>query len=259
MLIKNIFVSIGIFMFAIFIIFGVLILDIKDKYNEVKNLKYYEKEMHLRADELRESSNDLTKYARLYVVTGNKVYKDNYFKILSIRNGEAARPYKYENIYWDLLEPLRTLRHPDDKKVSLKAEIEQLPFSAYEFQKLKEAEDNSNELVNLEFEAFNAMEGIFKNEKGIYALKKGPSQQFAVFLLHSPVYLKAKEKIMLPIDEFMVSLHQRTNKAIADASLALEHLIKIFYFIMIVWLFSFLIALLVVWRKVVIPNSRQTA
>ncbi len=42
------------------------------------------------ADELRQSSDDLTRLARTYAVTGDKRYRDYYWKILDIRNGESV-------------------------------------------------------------------------------------------------------------------------------------------------------------------------
>jgi methyl-accepting chemotaxis protein len=67
----------------------------------------------LTADMLRQSSDDLTRFARQYVSTGDEQYKTNYNKVLYIRNGELPLPENYQNIYWDLLEPLRTQNHPN--------------------------------------------------------------------------------------------------------------------------------------------------
>ena len=55
------------------------------------------------ADELRQSSDDLTRMARTYVVTGDPVYEEYFRRILAIRNGEAPRPEGYDGIYWDFV------------------------------------------------------------------------------------------------------------------------------------------------------------
>ena len=57
----------------------------------------------LAADELRQSSDDLTRMARAYVVTGDPKFEQYYWDILAIRNGERERPFKYERSYWDLV------------------------------------------------------------------------------------------------------------------------------------------------------------
>ena len=55
------------------------------------------------ADELRQSSDDLTRMARTYVSTGDEKYARYYQEILDIRNGVAPRPLQYDLVYWDLV------------------------------------------------------------------------------------------------------------------------------------------------------------
>ena len=56
-----------------------------------------------RADELRQSSDDLTRLARTFVMTGDPKFEEIYWDVLAIRNGEKPRPKNYERIYWDLV------------------------------------------------------------------------------------------------------------------------------------------------------------
>src|SRR6476469_4089856 len=58
---------------------------------------------YLLADELRQSSDDLTRLARTYVVTGDAAYEQQYNDILDIRNGKKPRPQEYYSIYWDFV------------------------------------------------------------------------------------------------------------------------------------------------------------
>ncbi len=44
------------------------------------------------ADELRQSSDDLTRLGRTYVVTGDEKYEKMYMDILDIRNGQKPKP-----------------------------------------------------------------------------------------------------------------------------------------------------------------------
>ena len=55
------------------------------------------------ADELRQGSDDLTRMARLHVVTGEARYKAYFERILAIRDGKAPRPIDYGNVYWDFV------------------------------------------------------------------------------------------------------------------------------------------------------------
>ena len=54
------------------------------------------------ADELRQSSDDLTNFARMYAITEDLRYKLIYNRIIDIRNGKEVRPPGYQEVYWDL-------------------------------------------------------------------------------------------------------------------------------------------------------------
>ena len=55
-------------------------------------------------DTVRQSSEDLSRMARLYVVTREQRYADYYRRILAIRRGEAPRPDNYDTYYWYQVE-----------------------------------------------------------------------------------------------------------------------------------------------------------
>jgi serine phosphatase RsbU (regulator of sigma subunit)/ABC-type amino acid transport substrate-binding protein len=175
-------------------------------------------EMFLAADELRQSSDDLTHFARTYSVTGDAEYKSRYLDTLKIRNGKKARPENIsKRIYWDLSESVRQQRHPDTEPKSLQEIIETLPFTPLERSKLKLAEDNSNELVNIETKAFIAV------DQG--------DLEISAALLHSKAYYDAKHTIMLPIDEMLTLLDQRTE---SEIKLLKHDIKKQFFFVMII-------------------------
>src|SRR4051812_22757333 len=72
---------------------------------------------YLLADELRQSSDDLTRLGRTYVVTGDVSYKNQYMDILAIRNGEKPRPEAYNRIYWDFVAGGTAKPRPDNSAV----------------------------------------------------------------------------------------------------------------------------------------------
>ena len=53
------------------------------------------------AEQLRQSSNELSMMVRLYLSTGEARYRDFYQRILAIRRGSAPRPTDYDGSYWD--------------------------------------------------------------------------------------------------------------------------------------------------------------
>jgi PAS domain S-box-containing protein len=186
-------------------------------------------EMSEAADELRQSSDDLTRFARTYVVTGNRVYKENFYRILDIRDGKAPRPKNYHTIYWDFDAELRARLHPDGDPLSLEAELDALPFTPEERNKLKVAKRNSDALVNLEEEAFNAIEGRFKDARGDYTVVGKPDRQRAITLLHSDEYHAAKQQIMRPINDFLLMVDARSNakvRSLLKASKQSDRLLK---------------------------------
>ena len=56
-----------------------------DRANEMRHQSF------LLANELSQSSDDLTRMVRTYVATGNPIYKKHYQDILDIRNGKKLR------------------------------------------------------------------------------------------------------------------------------------------------------------------------
>src|SRR5688500_12347397 len=58
-------------------------------------------ESFLLADQMRQTSNDLTNMVRLYVSTGDRRYRAYYDEILAIRAGRTPRPRDYDSSFWN--------------------------------------------------------------------------------------------------------------------------------------------------------------
>lgn len=101
---------------------------------------------YLLADELRQSSDDLTRLGRTYVVTGDPSYKQQYLDIISIRNGEKPRPQAYNRIYWDFVDGGNLKPRPDGETVPLLTLMKRQGFTDAEFNELKEAQKRSDAL-----------------------------------------------------------------------------------------------------------------
>ena len=209
-----------------------------DKYTQLEQLRDDRFIMLTTGDELRQSSDDLSRFAKTYVVTGDEEYKDNYYAILDIRDGLLERPYYYEGIYWDLLEPIRSQRHRPNNKEVFEDKITELPYEDNELKMLQKAKDLSDKLVSLEEEAFYAMQGKFKDENGEYNIEKSIDQTLAIKLLHSERYHIEKAKVVLPIDNFIFLLTKRTSLEIHDLQKIVDSSFFIFIFSFIVFLLS---------------------
>ena len=164
----------------------------------------------LLADELRQSSDDLTRMARTYVLTGDPVYKQNYRDILDIRDGRKPRPVNYDGIYWDLANPEGKPPRPDSGTgVPLLEMMRKAGFSDDEFQKLTRAKANSESLTAIEFAAMALVESPGRN---LDARRSMASQ-----MLHDRQYHQAKADIMQPLNEFYELTDRRTQRAVVQA------------------------------------------
>lgn len=173
---------------------------------------------YLLADELRQSSDDLTRMARTYAATGDPRYEAHFREILAIRNGEAPRPLDYHNVYWDLVTA--TGEHPrgSGEQAALRALMLEAGFTDEEFALLNQSEDESNVLVELETRAMSAAAGRFDDGSGAYSLRGEPDQELAVALLHGDEYHEEKGRIMRPLERLFVELDERIGAEIAERS-----------------------------------------
>lgn len=190
------------------VFFNYLALENQKEIEKVLEKRY---ESYLRADELRQSSDDLTRLARTYVATGESKYEKMYEDILAIRKGEKPRPQAYERIYWDLVLKVGDKPRPEGETVSLQELMKRLGFTEKEFAKLKEAEENSDALVATEVLCMNAVKGLFEDGTGKFTQKGTPDFERARQLMNSAEYHQEKAKIMKPIDEFLEMLDKRTQ------------------------------------------------
>lgn len=163
------------------------------------------------ADQLRQSSDDLTRMARSYVETGDPIFEQYFFDILAIRDGTQPRPRDYDNIYWDFVIASGERLKSSEPPAALIDLMKQTGMSDDELAKLEEAKLNSDDLTSLEKAAFAAMKGLFADELGILTVKGEPNPELARGLLYGVRYHEAKAKIMSPIRDFIKLVDERTR------------------------------------------------
>lgn len=187
------------------------LLYIQHKVQKSEEKRY---QSYLYADMLRQSSDDLTKMARTYVVTKDPKYEEIYWNILKIRNGEKKMPQNYNKVYWDLYIPEGKKPTTDGEAIPLKKIFEDLGFTEEEFALITKAENNSNELVKTEEVAMKAVKGIptlfYERNK-----REGESlDDFAVRIMFDKNYHEFKAKIMGPINKFLEKVEIRTRETV---------------------------------------------
>ncbi|KOR99399.1 chemotaxis protein [Vibrio vulnificus] len=222
--------------------------------NQMSQVRY---QSYQAADELRQSSDDLTRLGRTYVLTGDEAYEKMYMDILAIRNGDKPRPQNYHTIYWDLVLNYGQKPKADGARVSLQKMMENLGFTQSEFQLLKQAQQNSDALVNMEVKAMNAVKGLYPDSSGNYTRRAEPDMAMAAKLLHSKEYHQEKAKIMAPIDEFFKELEARTSRQFEAAAHDVRTTVMIGNVSLIVVFVIAIIGYVLVNRKVVKPIDQM--
>jgi CHASE3 domain sensor protein len=155
------------------------------------------------AGELRQSSDDLTRFARSYAATGNDGYKNRYQTVLDIREGKSDRPQGYEHVYWDL-EQIGLLKdNKNSSGIPILTRLRESGMDSYMVDLLARSKARSDKLVALERRAFSLTE-------------TGNSPE-AVRILFSDEYHLAKGQIMEPIRRFQMRVDSETRAALATA------------------------------------------
>jgi len=174
-------------------ILSIITYQIQGELAEVNDKRYVSYQL---AKELIFSSDELTRLARTYVMTGNSKYEDQYWDILDVRNGKKARP--------------------DGSTISLNDLMREAGFTEAEFNKLREAEEKSNALVATETIALNAVKGLFDDGRGNFTKKEEPDLELARRIMHDEDYHANKATIMEPISEFEAMLETRTKEEVNE-------------------------------------------
>ena len=175
-----------------------------DHANDARHLSF------LLADDLRQSSDDLTRMARSYVATLEPRFRQQYRDVLDIRDGRKPRPEGYSRVYWDLvLEDGKLPRPSSGRSESLMELARQSGCSVQELAVLQEAKSKSDQLATLEVEAMRMA--------GAGGPGTAAGRARVRTMLYDARYHRAKAAIMGPIDRFYVLLDTRTADAVLSA------------------------------------------
>ncbi len=233
MTIRSTFISVytvTLLLLAALVILSIFMMQNQSALSHAEKNRY---ESYLLADELRQSSDDLTRLARTYVSTQDSKYEDTYWDILAVRGGKKPRA--------------------DGRTIALNDLMKKAGFTDAEFGKLTEAGDNSNDLVTTETIAMNAIKGLYDDGSGNYVVKKDPDPEMARRIMFDDKYHKDKAKIVRPIDEFFVMLDKRTAATAQDLQAKANYfLVAILALIVILGIFS-IFSLIFILGKVIKP------
>ena len=198
MKLKELFITIHSIIIVLLVILGVVVFLMYKNHLKLEQSNKIRYQSFVIADELKHSSDDLTRFCRTYVLTGDSIWEKRYWEVLDIRNGIKPRP--------------------DGRAIALQDSMKKLGFTRAEFDKLKVAQKNSNDLVWTERVAFNAMKGLFDDGTGHFTVRGDPDPEMARRIMFDKKYHDDKASIMNPIADFFAMLDQRTQNTVKKHS-----------------------------------------
>jgi PAS domain S-box-containing protein len=212
------------------------------------------------AQELKQSSDQLTNFARTYAITGNKRWLHLFNYVLEVRRGTVALPSTQSFSYWDsLASPFSALpkQNQDFQGPSIIERFELVGIDDYELSQMKLALSTSDALVILERRAFNAVEGITQDEFGNWTVKIKPDLIKAQQILFSDEYFVEKAKIMSAIDDshwhMANKLQSKIDKNVNNLML-LHNLQKVMGIALII---SICLSFYLLWKMYIKPVSNM--
>lgn len=205
------------------------------------------------SDQMRQSSNDLTRMVRLYVTTGDPRYREYYDEILEIRSGDAPRPKVYDSSFWD-----HVLANPDEEiatgpPASLVELMRRAQFSPEEFAALNASLRASNGLAVLELEVMDRVAPrIAQGVDEDYQQDVADQNE----LLVNAEYHRQKDIIMAAIDRFTALVDARTERRAAELRTRTNRLLAAQTAVLILLIGTLLGTLVVARRSIVRPLSK---
>gem|GEM_PF-403332 len=189
---------------ALMITFALIIYSVTqlDRAHDMRHKSF------LATEELRQSSDDLTRMARSYIATGNPIYKQYYLNIVAIAEGHLPRPKHYTNSYWELAVVGKQLTSTE-APISLLALFRANGFTEQELDVLKASKISADVLSSTELAAMALVEQTNSDLEA--------NRQKALSMVFGDEYNRAKVSIMEPINTFYQLQDTRTLQAVRQA------------------------------------------
>ena len=159
---------------------------------------------------LKESSADLAKNVRAYIATRDERYKEEYWNIVAVRQGEAPATVLENNTSYQLAT--QGLLVEQQGKVAFTTWLQLFNITAEELALIAEAERQSTTLIKLEEHAMNMVKDIYPDTDKHDKPEGEPNQAAALALLYSNDYNHALRNIQKIGDNFIERVNQRTEQ-----------------------------------------------
>ncbi len=209
--------------------------------------------MNQAAVNLKQSSDDLTRFARLYVVTGKREYLENFYEVLNVRNGNGLSSKKNDKSHGHNAGSSGKGIDSTESPKSFLSIVHSLPCTDEERKLLCLSLNKSDALVNTEERAFSIIKKLLRRAPLEHSPEKGSGFKYALGLVHGHEYLKAKERIMVPLNMFTVSMNRRTLDRINNLNRNLVKYGDVFKTVLGIFIVYNLFILMLLHRRVIKP------
>ncbi|EOK5724349.1 response regulator [Vibrio vulnificus] len=241
---------------------SIAMLSVTQKVAELRTQsRDYQQDLHRfyrLSQELKQSSDHLTKFARAYVVTGDDDWEALFNKVLDIRDGKLPLPVGNEYEYWDLAASSAEYVPPftSETGIPLLQRLRDSGISATEFLELKSALMLSDNLVNIEREAFLAVKGFKLEPDGKELYTGKPDLPYAQSLLYGKVYFEEKAKIMKAIGSAHQAIVHRIEGNIEQTDTQELQYQYVYRVLVAILLASIVVSFTLLWRLYISPLSK---
>ncbi len=210
------------------------------------------------SQELKQSSDHLTKFARSYAVTGDIIWRDLFEHVLAVRDGKSTIPTGHNYEYWDtvIFQDLQDLNRSHSLSgnnvnggVSLLERLQNSGITTQEFNNLKSALQLSEQLVSLERQAFD----ILATHSNSTPRTDYSNLRKAQSILYSNEYFQEKAKIMSGIGSAHELILERITSGISEAESTEQALQHLHNALIITLLLSIILSFILLWRWYINP------
>jgi PAS domain S-box-containing protein len=183
------------------------------------------------AQRLRQSSDDLTRMARNFAVTGDSRYEALYERAAAVRDGKQPRPPGDASAHWDLL--LGGVEPPkgEGERIALADELARAKLAAKEQEFLKRALAAQADLATLEAAALAAMKGQATGAEG--AAPGQPDPVRALKILYGDEYLAAKGRSQQALSALYDEIDLRTRGALGKTVQSQAHDLQLNWIVLV--------------------------
>ncbi len=191
-------------MLGVMLLLGTTLFSIHKNQREMLELEQLRQRQYRLADELLQSSEELSRMARAYVNGGGQRFEGYYLEILDIRAGRQARPQNYDATYWHRRSAGATVS-PGGEKISYYDLIRRENLETDDIAILLDVLARAESLIAREQNAIAAANGRLPGTNG------QPDVGLARQMLYSAEYLTERVRVLEPVQQFLHRADQRTR------------------------------------------------